>query len=323
MSCSCGSQGVLTTIAMVENSGDDEEPAVFDDGATRFDFVAENIGLKEWIVGDQGLTGSLDLSIDHIRNGPAFVTGQLMMNVSAKELDFLLPYILRGTKSSNDHLPGVNGKAMDIMIKRDKAVFVYRGLQVDKALFRANSSLGQEEPSLVELMLTFIGKDEDAAQGEWPDPEPARDAEGVLYWLMADSTLTLGGSARPFEAFNLMIDNMLSPLMRNSLRPTCIRSEGRRVSFQPRLTLCEESADDLYFTRPTGAGSLGFASSKYLGNSDSSTIFTFYNLYGRKRTPSTRGRTETFLDLDLTVYPGDDPVTEPVVRVTNTFPAGA
>jgi len=319
MSCSCGSQGVLTTIAMVENSGDDDNPASFSSGSTRFDFVAENIGLQELVVGDQGLTGYLDLSMDHIRNGPAFVTGQMMMNVAPKELEFLLPYILRGEKTGSDHFPGTEGKALDIMVKRDKAAFVYRGLQVDKALFRASASLNQAEPSLMEMMINFVGKDEES--GAWPDPEPVRDGEDVLYWLMADSTLTLGGSEWPFEAFNLMVDNMLQPLMRNSLRPTCIRSEGRRVSFQPRLTLCEESAEDLYFDRPQGAGNLTFSSSKYLENNDSSTIFRFYNLYGRKRTPATRGRTETFLDLDLGVYMGADPETEPVIRVTNTFPA--
>jgi hypothetical protein len=321
MSCNCGSQGVLTTIAMVANSGNPASPTAFTSAAKRYDFVAENIGLQEWIVGDQGLTGSLDLAVDHIRNGPAFVTGQIMMNVSPQELDFLLPYILRGTKTGNDHLPGSLSPALDLMIKRDQVSFVYRGLQVDKAMFRASAGLGQAEPSLMEMVISFVGIDESETAATWPDPEPARDIDDVLYWLMADSTLTLGAAARPFEAFNLVIDNMLTPLMRNSLRPTCIRSEGRRVSFQPRLTLCSDSATGLYFTRPSGAGSLSFASSKYLGNSNSSTVFTFYNLYGRKRTPATRGRTETFLDLDLTAYPGDTPATEPVVRITNTFPA--
>jgi hypothetical protein len=139
--------------------------------------------------------------------------------------------------------------------------------------------------------------------------------------LFADSTLTLVGTEYPFEAFNLLIDNMLQPLMRNSLRPSCIQSQGRRVRFQPRLTLCDDSANNLYFSRPDGTASLSFASSKYLGDANSSTIFTMGRVYGRKITPQTRGRTETFLDLDLGVYPGADPEVDPVVKVTNTFPA--
>jgi hypothetical protein len=212
---------------------------------------------------------------------------------------------------------------MDIMVKRDQSTFVYRGLQVDKALFRASGSLNQNEPGLLEMMLSVEGIDEEASAGTWPTPEPARDGDDVLYWLMADSTLTLIGTAYPFEAFNLLIDNMLQPLMRNSLRPSCIQSQGRRVQFQPRLTLCSDSANNLYFTRPDGTASLSLASSKYLGNNNSETTFTLGRVYGRKVTPQTRGRTETFLDLDLGVYPGENPVTTPVVKVTNRFPAPA
>lgn len=316
--CGCGSQGVLTTLAVMDSAAEGDPDVTFDDTAERYDFIYENIGLNSTVVGDQGLAGSLDLRAEHIRTGPAYVSGSLMMNISPQELEAWLPRILRGAKTGDVHAPGALKPAIDIMIKRDQVTFIYRGLQVDKALFRANTAINQAEPGLVQMLLTFVGVDEE--KGTWPDPEPARLTEDVLFWLAADSTLTLASVEYAMEAFNFQIDNMLEPLMRNTLRPTCIRSNGRRVRFQPRLTLCEDNADDLYFTPLDGTGSLSFLSSKYLGNSDSSTIFTFGRLYARPITPETRGRTETFLDLDLGTYPGVDAVANPVVAITNTYP---
>lgn len=310
-SCACGSQGALSHIAVVPTG------ETFDDTSERYDFVSENLQLVEAIVGNQGITGSLDLFADHIRNGPAFVQGSIMMNVSAKELENWLPRILRGTKVSNDHLPGEESPAVDIMVKRDQATFVYTGLQVDKMLLRASAT--SDEPSLVEMMLTFVGIDEEA--GIWPTPEPERVRSGVLYWLQADSTLTLNAEPYPFEAFNLQFDNMLQPLIRNALRPLCIRSEGRRVKFNPTLTLCEASADNLYWDRLDGEGSLSFLSTKNLADANSETTFKFGRLYGRKVSPNTRGKTETFLPLDLMSYPGASLTENQSLRVTNRYPA--
>jgi hypothetical protein len=310
-SCACGSQGALSHIAVVPAGG------TFNSSSERYDFVSENLQLVEAIVGNQGITGSLDLFADHIRNGPAFVQGSIMMNVSAKELENWLPRILRGTKVSNDHIPGNDSPAVDIMVKRDKVTFVYTGLQVDKMLLRASAT--SDEPSLVEMMLTFVGVEEE--EGTWPDPEPTRVRDGVLYWLQADSTLDLNGAEYPFESFNLQFDNMLQPLIRNSLRPVCIRSEGRRVKFNPTLTLCEDSADNLYWDRLDGDGQLSFLSDKNLEDSDSETTFKFGRLYGRKVSPNTRGKTETFLPLDLMSYPGASLTENQSLRVTNRFPA--
>jgi len=304
--CPCGSQGALSEIAVVSDSGTE-----------RYDFVAEDLQLNETIVGDQGITGTLDLFADHHRRGAAFVSGGIMLNVSPLELENWLPRIFRGTKIGDTHFPGEESPEFDIIVKRDKATYRYTDLQVDKALFRASAN--SEEPGLLEMMLTFIGVDEEP--GTWPDPAPERLRDNVLYWLLGDTTLTINSVEYYMEAFNLQIDNMLRPLMRNSLRPVCIRSEGRRFRFQPAVTHCADTVANLYFGDLDAAGRLAFESTKNLDNSDSTTIFDFARLIGPRVTPSTRGRTETFLRLDLSSYPGDDLVTDPSLKVTNTFPA--
>jgi len=304
--CNCGSQGALSEVAIIDG-----------ESVERYDFVREDLGLREAIVGDQGITGRLYLFADHIRDGPAFVAGGMMMNVSARELENWLPRILRGTKTDNTHFPGNETPDFDIIVRRDKATFRYNDCQVDKCLIRASAT--SEQPSLVEMMLTFVGKNE--VEGTWPDPAPARLRDNNLYWLMADSTLTLNGDEYPFEAFNLQYDNMLEPLIRNSLRPICIQSQGQRVRLQPMIPLCAASASNLYFTRLDGAVSLHFESDKNLDVSTSETNFQIGRVYGPKVTPSTRGKVETFLPLDLVGYPGADEDLEPLLKVLNIFPA--
>ena len=309
--CDCGSQGGLSELAIVVGST-----------TTRFDFVVEDVGLRspqgdgEAIVGNQGITGSLDLYADHIRKSIAWVQGSIVMNMSAKELDVWLPLILRGTEVSDTHSPGLLSPSFNAIFKRDQGVFQYNDLQVDKFLITARAI--QDEPSIVTAVISVIGKDE--VQGTWPNPAPPRLATNNLYWLMADSTLTLNGNEYSFEQFNLLYDNQLTPLFRNSLRPVCIRSEGRRVQFQPQLPMCSNSLSNLYWTPLDASGSLRFQSSKNLGVSTSETNFQFGRLYGPKISPSTRGKSETFLQLNLGSYPGANPATDPVMKVYNVFP---
>lgn len=310
--CDCGSQGGLSELCIVVGST-----------TTRFDFVVENIGLKnpqgdgEAIVGNQGITGSLDLFADHIRKSIAWVEGSIIMNMSAKELDVWLPLILRGSEVSDTHSPGLLSPSFDVIVKRDQGTFKYTGCQVDKFLMTARAI--QDEPSLVTMVISIIGKDEE--QATWPNPAPARLATDNLYWLMADSTLTLNSNEYSFESFNFLYDNMLTPLIRNSLRPVCIRSEGRRVRMQPQLPMCSNTLTNLYWTPLDAAGSLNFQSSKNLGNSNTQTNFQFGRLYGPKITPSTRGKSETYLQLDLESYPGANPATDPSLKVYNKFPS--
>ena len=310
--CDCGSQGGLSEICIVVGAT-----------TTRFDFVAEDLGLRnqsgdgEPIVGNQGITGSLDMFADHIRKGPAWIEGRIVMNMSAKELDVWLPLILRGTESNNVHSPGLLSPDFTVIVKRDQGVFQYVGCQVDKFLITARAT--SDEPSLVTMVISIIGKDEE--EGTWPNPAPARLSTNNLYWLMADSTLTLNSDEYSFEQFSLLFDNQLTPLIRNSLRPLCIRSEGRRVRLQPQLPMCSNSLDNLYWTPLDASGTLHFESDKNLGNSDAETNFMFGRLYGPKITPSTRGKSETFLQLDLQSYPGANPVSDPSLKVLNVFPA--
>jgi len=198
------------------------------------------------------------------------------MNVTPKELDAWLPRILGGTETANVHSPGNALPAFDMLIKRDTATYRYNECMIASATFSAETSVGgdeDDEPSLVKMMLTIMGKDE--VQGTWAEAIPDVDEEHKLYWIAADSDLTLMGTAYPFDSFRLVINNMLKPHIRNSLRPVCIQSQGRVVNFAPVIPKSATAVTNLYWTRPNGAGSLAFAGSKYIANSE--YVTTFYH----------------------------------------------
>jgi hypothetical protein len=303
---------------LVEPSVGNPSTATFDVNSERYDFVAEDIKYREWVVGTQDIAGSLERSVAHRRTGPGLVGGRLMMHISPKELEAWIPRIfLAPAKVGDVWTPGYETKEFDILIQRELVTFKYANVQVASAMFRSTSDL-TDEPQLVEMMLTFIGRIE--GKGEWPDPIPDAPSDDVLYWLHGDSTLTLNGTEYHMDAFNLLIDNRLTPLFRNSLQPVCTRSQGRIIKFNPRVPLCETNADNLYFTNFDASGQLLFSGDKNLGEDpvESLTQFDFTRLYGTKVTPQTRGRTETFLDLDLESFvdAGD-----PAMTITNTWPA--
>lgn len=325
MSKQCGSEGAFSILCVTSAGG------TLDASSERYDFIMEDLALRERIVGLNSINGSLDLTAAHRREGEAFVVGRIMMNISPKELDNWLPRMLRGSEASNVHSPGILSPEFDVHIKRDDAAFKYTNCQVSSWMIRSSASTGRE-PQLLELTLTIIGYDEESIT--WPGTIPDPPADDVLFWLQADSALTfldngaagfatsdvIDDAAWPFDAFNLVMDHNLVPKFRNSLRPICIRSMSRRTRMQVRLPLSEESATQLHFNRIDCGVNLNFSSSTNLGNSDSSTIFDMPRMFGEKRSPRTRGRTETFLDLDLQGYPGDDPSTDPVITITNDFP---
>jgi hypothetical protein len=315
MSLNCGAEGAFSAIAIEAVGG------TFDADSERFEFIAENIALQERVVKGVGVTGDLDLIGSHLRPGAGFVYGQVLMNVTPKELDLWLPRILGGTETANVHSPGNALPAFDMLIHRDTSTYLYSNCMVASATFSAETSVGgnqDDEPSLVKLLLTIMGFDEE--EEAWPGSPPVIDHEDKLYWIAADSTLTLMSVAYPFDSFKLVINNMLKPKIRNELRPVCIQSQGRMVNFAPVIPASTEAVDALYWIRPDGAGSLAFAGTKYLDDADYVTTFTLAKLFGEKVTPATRGRTEIPLPLNLTAY---KPSGGHSITVTNTFPAPA
>jgi hypothetical protein len=206
-----------------------------------------------------------------------------------------------------------------MLIKRDTATHKYTDCLVASAQFSAETSIGgddaDDEPSLIQLLLTIMGKDE--TSGTWPASPPPIDELNKMYWIAADSTLTLMSTAYPMDSFRLVINNMLKPKIRNELRPVCIQSQGRIVQFAPVIPASAAAVTALYNTRPSGAASLAFSGAKYLDEEDYATTFTMLNVFGQKVTPATKGRQEIPLQLNMTAYKSG---TDASISILNSFP---
>jgi hypothetical protein len=307
----------------------DCNPATFDANSERYEILAENVQYTDVTLGGNGLTGGIDPIFAHLRPGTRVVFGRILMEVGPTELDFWLPRIL-----GNDPTPATDPqeyttsevfdlKPFDIMMQRDQGTVIYRHLAVQSAVLRARASIEGDE-QIMQLGINVIGYEEHDGTGLWPDPEPALPTDVRLYWLLGDGTLTLdtdNPNAQEeyyFDAFNLLFNNNLQPLVRNFLRITCLQSRGRDIRLQTSTPYTSDSHSKLYINRFAGAGVLKFQGTKNLSGTAQSTyetIFTFPNLYQTRRTPQTSGPGEIPLSLDLQAY--RDGANEPIV-ITNT-----
>ena len=332
-----GSMGVYTGV-LVANSNADCTPVTFGSGAERYEILSENIRYTDILLGGEGLTGLIDTIGNHLRHGTRVVAGSITMEVGAYELDHWLPRILGnpgggGTYSTDeefDLLP------FDIIIKRDQGVAQYRQCSVSSATFTSTASVsGQEQ--VMRLTMQIIGHEEHdttsaVPSAGWPAEAnvPALPSEERLYWLLGDGKLDMtpeGGSSDEyyFDAFSLRIDNNLVPKTRNFLKVVAVQSRGRQIRLRVRSPYTASMHSNFYIDDFKGSGTLSFLGGQANHNNmevdaQYQTIFSFADLRQTRITPSTNGRGEIPLSLDMEAYRvgGTSPV-EPLV-ITNAHP---
>jgi hypothetical protein len=323
-----GSMGVYSAM-LVEDSNTDCTPVSFGSSSERYEILSENIRYTDILLGGEGLTGLIDTIGNHLRHGTRVVAGSITMEVGAYELDNWLPRILGNAAASTtfstaeefDLLP------FDILVKRDQGVAQYRQCSVTSATFTSTASVsGQEQ--VVRLTMQIIGHEEH--DGTWPGTPPALPSEERLYWLLGDGKLEFtptGGSQDEyyFDAFSLRIDNNLVPKTRNFLKVVAIQSRGRQIKLRVRSPYTASMHTNFYIDDFKGTGVLSFLGGQANHNNmevDAAyqTIFTFADLRQTRITPSTNGRGEIPLSLDMEAYRvGGTSAAEPLV-VTNAHP---
>lgn len=306
---------------LVENSDvtDPCEVATFDNSSERYEIINEDIRYSDEVVGSAGLTGVLDPIANHLRSGTRIVSGNILMEMGPNELANWLPRILwtdaGGTPPVVTYEIADDDSDMhpfDLMIKRDQGTVVYRHCVVVSTLFQGRQA-SQEDPDqqVLRVLMTIVGIEE--LDATWPDPEPALPSTQRLFWLFGDCELIMtnalgagsGAVNLPIDAFNLTIANRIDAKPRNNLTLTHIRSLGRTIRLQCPTPYTEDTHDHLYIERFDGAGYLQFRGDKNLAGATEEpylTKFDFPRLYQQRRTPSTRGRGEIPLSLDLTAY---------------------
>lgn len=334
----CGSMGVYTAV-LVEDSNTDCTPVTFSNTSERYEILSENIRYTDNLLGGEGLTGTIDTIGNHLRHGTRVVAGSLVMEVGAYELDHWLPRIFgndaSGTTFETDEV--FNLQPFDIIIKRDQGVAQYRQCSVSSATFTSTASVsGQEQ--VMRMTLQIIGHEEHDTSSEnpssgWPASPPSLPTAERLYWLLGDGKLEMtpatgetGAGVQVeyyFDAFSLRIDNNLVPKTRNFLKVVCIQSRGRQIRLRVRSPYTTASHANLYINDFIGSGVLSFLGGQANHNNlevDAlyTTVFSFADLRQTRITPSTNGRGEIPLNLDLEAY---RTATSEPISVVNTHPA--
>lgn len=313
----CGSIG--SNFRMLAKDSDVVDPCLpadFSTGSTRFEILKENMRATDPVVGGRGLTGTLDPVANHLRGGARIVYGRVALEVGPNELEFWLPKILgNGTKTVDDWATKetFDLEPTDLLMDREGGVVIYRHCVVNRALIESTTATSDDpDKQVVKLVLDFIGMEEH--DSSWPVSPPALPSDPRYYWLHGDTILTLG-SEYNCDSWSIMVDNMLVPKTRNHLIVTCIRPNGRKIRVNAVIPYTAAAHSALYIARYDGAGSISLDGSKNLAGvpfgADGETTFTMPRLFASRQTPTTPGRTEIPLQLDMTAYrtSGAEPLT--------------
>jgi hypothetical protein len=265
---------------MAENVGTLSRLAVDDagPGSLFMEFIDHNIKCYTELARDNGIRGTRSRYANRNRTVKEWVRGSINMNPSALELDFWLAAALglntTGTFSLTEALPS-------IYIIEDKGDTVHEWPVCYVDTFTISGSAGQP----LTVSAAIEGKTETKDGASFPSVNPGTQS----MFVMKDSVLTLGGTAREMEQFTLKIDNVLDKeRWMNSLTRGEIPSLDRIVTLSATLPWNGDT-DDLYGVAVTGIeGSLVIA--------DGTTTYTatFGTLSAPKEGPDTRRAGERF-----------------------------
>jgi hypothetical protein len=253
----------------------------------RFVFANESLAKRGLIIPRNGLRGSRSAVADDTRQGPYQVVGSVQLEPTPADLSIWLPRILGAPASGSTYALANTLPSFSLSVDRVAQVFTYAGCKVNRATF-----LGAKG-SLVALRLDIVGQSESVASaGSFPSLTPSVAAGPYIF--AGDPVLTLNAAVREVQEFELVIDNALTTdRFMNSLTVVNLPEGDRTVRLRTKHAWAAANLD-LYNQALAGAaGSLAFT------NGGNSTAFSFGTLQVPANSPTTPGKAEVMLTLDM------------------------
>jgi len=250
-----------------------------------FEYVSNTVGKKGTIVRRSGTRGTRSRMADDAVAGPYTVSGQLTLEPTAADLSIWLPRILGAAASGTTFALAETLPTFYMIEDKIADVHSWTGCKVNKAVL--SGSKGQ----LVRLVLDIEALTESIA-----DSFPSVSLTYAAAYILHDLTLTLAGSARECDSFELTFDNQLvvDRFMNSQVRLNL--PEGERI-----ITLKTShpyAADTLALYDQAVAGSAG---ALVLAGANSVTNFTFAKLQvPAEAPPSQAGEIMLALNMDAT-----------------------
>lgn len=263
-----------------------DSAAPLDTSSTHMEFISCGLKATNTHAYGSGIRGERSRHKSRARIVATDTRGPIVLQPSATEIDFLLPYILGGTTDVGG-VTDVADTLPEFLLGVDKVtkVFTYTGCRVGRCVIQGNA--GQP------LTWTLDISAESESVGD-AGTFPAVTLNTDNFFVFSDLTLTLNSTARKFRAFTLTIDNLLDDERRNNaLSPTEISAQDRAVQLTVDAPYTSDNEDLL------GAAIAGAAGSLVMNDGTDTYTFDFGNCKIPSDGPTVDGKTE--IQLPITV----------------------
>lgn len=266
------------------------DASTFDASSEQFEFVSENLRMIQTHVESAGIRGTRSRFEDRVRIASERISGSIVMNPTAAELDLIWPRALGGTTSAGVTALAETLPTFNVMVDRVSKVFTYDSCRV--AAMILSGSAGQP----ITLTLEIEGETETVGNaGTFPSITAGIDTGNMF--IFSDCTLTLASSARKFSSFTLRLDNVLdTERFNNSITRAEIAAQDRRVTLEVDVPYTSDNTD-LYDQAIAGA-----AGSLAISDGTDTYTFDFGNCKVPAESPVVGGRSEIQLPLRVNCY---------------------
>lgn len=253
----------------------------FDASSERWPFLSDSMAKIERQIITEGITGSRAYDTANRRRGPYSVAGTLECNPSWIFWASWLPRILGAAAVGTTFDVANELPAWDMVSSRVNRVVKYEDCKVDKATIRF-------APDLVTCSLDCMGlvATETAGGISFPAASLPTGASAIPQAFL-DCTMTIGGEAVNLVGGELLIDNMLQPLVfAGAANTSCLREGPRMVKFTSQHTSSENDWEEMYDLASPATIVLT------VGYGNLSTTFTLRECFASNRTPTVDGKDE-------------------------------
>ena len=243
-----------------------------------YEFKSETIQLIDYHYDPDGITGTRDYHSERVRQNITHIEGGIQMEPNSSELANLLPRILGAAAVGTTYDLAETLPSSVISVDRVAKVFVYQGMVVDRATFKAS----QGGPLSLDLSYKGVSETKNNA-GTFP-ALVINTANGGPF-ILSDLAITVGGVTYQFFDFELTLDNMLELRHLNSLTPTSITPRSRKIDVGLSSPWGDNSA--LYTANLPGSAVVATFT-----NGAMSLMFTMPAVAFPRQTPTVPGKTE-------------------------------
>lgn len=259
-----------------------------DAASIAMELVSHTLKRRDTHVRGQGVRGTRSRNLGRVRLARKDISGQLVVEPNAAEMDWLWQAVLGGTPSAG--VTDVANALPEFVASFDAVskVFSWSGLKVVKAVIAMNS--GQP----IRWTLDVVGEDETVANA---GTFPAVTFPETNFYVCSDVTLTLAAAARKFRSATLTIDNLIdSDRFNNSTTRNEIAAQDRMVQLSVSAPYTSDNTD-LYAAAIAGA-----AGTLVLADGSATYTIAFANCKLPAEGPELPGKGEILLPLTVDCY---------------------